>query len=68
MVKRNVLLLILLALLCSCGGTRTRVILKHPETLDFKECDTGLWSVSSRERDECVKQYEAQGYEVWGER
>ncbi len=68
MTKINITVLVLLMALCSCTGTKSRVILKHPETQEFKECQMGIWSVTTREQDECVKKYEAQGYEVWGKR
>ncbi len=73
MLKRVVLLLVIAALFCSCEAMSrkyTKVILKHPETLDFKECEVGIWATDQtyREHDECVKKYEEQGYEVWGER
>lgn len=68
MAKRILLLFVLLMSLSSCAVTETKVILKHPETSEFKECRTGVWAVSSREKDACVKKYEALGYKVWGER
>lgn len=73
MGKKMLSVLVLTVLLCSCEAMSrkyTKVILKHPETLEFKECQVGIWATDQtyRDHDECVKKYEAQGYEVWGER
>lgn len=63
----------LIVLLCSCQAMSrkyTKVILKHPETLDFQECAVGMWATdqSYREQDACVAKLQSQGYEIWGER
>lgn len=73
MKRRCVLLFGLSCLLMSCGlmqGKYTKVILKHPETLEFKECEVDSLMTSSayESSDECIKNYKALGYEVWGER
>ncbi|PID77432.1 MAG: hypothetical protein CSB24_01500 [Deltaproteobacteria bacterium] len=52
---------------CQNNGYR-KVILKHPETLDFKECEASTWTKDHKESDECIRKYKEQGYQIWGER
>lgn len=72
-MKTYIFLFGLSCLLAGCGtmqGKYTKVILKHPETLEFQECEVGhlMTSEAYKTSDECIEKYKAQGYEVWGER
>lgn len=56
---------------CANGkGKPTKVILKHPVTQDFVNCDVDKWQskVSYEKNEECIKAYEAEGYEIWGKK
>ena len=59
--------LLLTACIASTQGPKV-VLLKHPETLDFQECSVDDWG--SREgfasKEHCVKQWQDQGYIIWG--
>jgi len=55
----------------SCGkrhGKPTRVVLKHPVTYDFVNCNVDKWQSkeSFEANDKCIKEYEDKGYEIWG--
>lgn len=60
-------------LLSGCAGfseQSRKVLLKHPETMEFVSCEVGEWSTKEEyaKKDACVTDYEKQGYVVWGER
>jgi len=64
---------ILLLNISGCAGfsdQSSRVVLKHPETMEFVYCEVGEWTTKEAyaEKDKCVADYEKQGYVVWGER
>jgi hypothetical protein len=54
---------------CALSGKPTKFVLKHPETLDFVNCDVDKWGtpLSYKSNEECVKHYESLGYFVWGQ-
>ena len=54
----------------SFGDQPTTVILKHPETLDFVNCNVDKWGTtkSFSDNEKCVEQYKQKGYVVWGTR
>ncbi len=67
MLKRTVLLLCFLPLCISCSEMSagySKTILKHPQTLDFQFCE----KTSGKNKEECVKEYQSKGYEIWSER
>lgn len=73
MLKKTVIFSAIIFLLSSCGamqGKYSKVIFKHPETLDFKECEVdGVMTKNAYSKsDECIEKYKNMGYEVWGER
>lgn len=73
MLKNIVVSSAIIFLLTSCGamqGNYSKVILKHPETLDFHECevDSVMTKNAYSRSDECIEEYKSMGYEVWGER
>lgn len=60
-------------ILTACGqlqGKSSKVILKHPETLDFQTCEVNalMTKKSYDEKDACIEEYKEQGYVIWGER
>ncbi len=65
---------IVIVLLLFGGGCASdkpsRVILKHPETQDFVNCNVDKWesAQSYRTNEECIRTYEEQGYFIWGKR
>lgn len=70
---RETLSLIAIFLLASCAAQTKqpqRVILKHPETHDFQTCKGGKWQneESFKAVENCIKEYKALGYRVWGQR
>lgn len=66
----------LLAMLSLSGGCANfskqprTVLLQHPETLDFVECRVGrlLTNFDYARNEECVAEYQKQGYVVWDQR
>lgn len=72
-MTKNLLLIVLLGVLgfgcAAASGKPTKVVLKHPETLDFVTCTVGRLQSNSayRENDECIRKYQQQGYVIWGE-
>ncbi len=48
----------------------TRIVLKHPETLDFVNCNVDQWDLphSYKNNEECVEDYKKKGYFVWDKR
>ncbi len=73
MLRNIVISSAIIFLLTSCGamqGKYSKVILKHPETLDFQECqvDGVMTKEAYSKSDECIEKYKNLGYEVWGER
>ena len=64
---------LLLLIVGGCAGfsdKSNRVLLKHPETLEFVSCEVGEWTTKEAyaEMDQCVADYEKKGYVIWGER
>jgi predicted ATPase len=73
MLKKILLISLLLPLLASCmsmEGNRRVVILQHPETMDFQNCEVDKLGLDKhfRNNEECVKDYQKRGYIVWGSR
>jgi len=74
MLKKLLLLAATILLLSSCLADKKGpnvVILKHPATLDFQNCEVqGEWpdEKAYAANEECVKALEQQGYIVWGSR
>lgn len=69
MFRCTVLLFWLLPLLFSCSTMEpsySKIIMKHPQTLDFQYCEKGSNGYKSQE--ECVNAYQLKGYEIWGKR
>jgi hypothetical protein len=54
----------------SFSGKPETVILQNPQTMEFVNCDVSKWETeeSYRANDQCVKDYEARGFVVWGKR
>lgn len=52
------------------SGKPSKVILRHPETLDFVNCQVDKWETSEDyiKNEECVEDYKKKGYAVWAER
>jgi len=48
----------------------TAVMLQHPETMEFVKCQVDQWGTKKSfvKNEECVKDYQSQGYVIWGER
>lgn len=72
MIKK-LLPVLLVLLLASCAAMRGKprvVIMQHPETMDFKNCDVGKYGFDSDFKDQqiCVDELKTLGYMVWGER
>lgn len=64
------ILFLLLSGCASMQGKPQLVILQHPETMEFQNCEVdklGLHS-SFASNEECVKKYQKMGYVIWGER
>lgn len=63
------LLIVILSGCTSFGDKPSRVILQDPATMEFVNCDVDEWgTAASYERnDKCVKDYQKQGYLIWGE-
>ena len=56
---------------CASSEKRPRtVVLKHPETQDFVNCNVDKWGTeeSYQKNEECIKGYKEKGYEIWGTR
>jgi hypothetical protein len=74
MIRLIVLLPLTFLLLSGCFANHTNqpkvVILKHPVTLDFQNCAVSGWGNQEdfRKNEECVSQFQQQGYEIWGSR
>ncbi len=47
-----------------------RVVLKHPQTLDFVNCNVDKWETtgSYRSNEECIRSYREKGYFIWDTR
>ncbi|MBW1636732.1 MAG: hypothetical protein JRC87_06410 [Deltaproteobacteria bacterium] len=74
-LKKNILLLgfclVMLAGGCASFGDKSKkVILQNPETMEFVDCKVDKWGTkkSFETNEECVKNYQAKGYVIWGER
>lgn len=55
-----------------CAGKSSpakKVILQHPQTMEFAKCNVGQWGSESPfdSNEECIEDYKKQGYVVWGE-
>lgn len=66
-------LMMILILNCGCSALvnePTRVMLKHPDTLDYVTCKVDDWATpeSYAKNDKCVEGYQKKGYVIWGER
>ncbi|SHO49064.1 hypothetical protein [Desulfopila aestuarii] len=74
MLKKLLLLAATTLLLSSCLADKKGpkvVILKHPDTLDFQNCEVkGEWpdDEAFAANEKCVQALEKQGYTVWGSR
>ncbi len=73
MLKKFLFISLLLPLLASCmsmAGNHRVVILQHPETMDFQNCEVDKWGLDKhfKNNEECVKNYQKLGYIVWGSR
>lgn len=73
MIKKLLPVVLLLPLLASCAsitGKPRVVIMQHPETIDFQNCDVGKYGFDKDFRDQqtCVDELKKQGYIIWGER
>lgn len=74
MPKKLLLLTMTMLLLSSCLAGKKGpkvVIMKHPVTLDFQNCEVkGEWpdEEAYAAKDQCVQALEQQGYIVWGSR
>lgn len=71
MYHRLLILAFCSLLLTSCLANKDKsnvVLLKHPETMDFQECSLEDWGSKEAyaRKDQCVQQWEEQGYIVWG--
>ncbi len=59
-------------MLVSCAGNKKpdRVILKHPVTQEFVNCNVNRWQSekSYKENEECVRKYQKEGYIIWGQK
>ncbi len=72
-MSTRLVLIFVLPLLTQCAnytGQPQRVILKHPVSYEFQNCESDEWKreASQKAIDECVEKYESLGYEVWGRR
>lgn len=66
-------ILVTLLLACSCAKMSdepTAVMLQHPETMKFVKCEVDQWGTkkSYAKNEQCVEDYQSQGYVIWGER
>lgn len=54
----------------SFSGKSKNVILQNPKTMEFVNCEVDRWgtAVSYESNEQCVREYQAKGYRVWGER
>jgi len=54
----------------SLGDKSKKVILQNPETMEFVNCEVDKWGTrrSYATNEQCVKEYQAKGYVIWGER
>jgi hypothetical protein len=62
---------LLLLLLSGCASGKPRlVILQHPETMEFQNCEADKMGLNSSfaSNEECVQKYQKMGYVIWGER
>lgn len=60
-------------LLTGCGAIHKepkKVILQHPETMEFVNCQVDEWVTkkSFEKNNECIEEYQRQGYVIWGQR
>ena len=67
------LAVVTLFLACSCAkmsGESVSVMLQNPETMEFVKCDVDQWGTkkSYAKNEQCVKDYQNQGYVIWAER
>jgi hypothetical protein len=74
-VKIYTFLLCLPVSLClaGCAAISSRpvtVILQHPQTMEFVNCDVDHWNMpaSYDKNDKCVEEYKKKGFVVWGTR
>jgi len=74
-MKNLMFLLLLFAVLAQAGcavlsDKPVTVILQHPETLEFVNCDVDHWNMpaSYEKNDKCVEEYKKKGFVVWGTR
>ena len=52
---------------CASEGKPRKVILRHPVTYDYVDCDVDIWQTekSYKKNDKCVEHYKKQGFVVW---
>ncbi len=72
MTFRNIVYFICLVIFSLCGcafteGKPRKVILRHPVTYDYVDCNVDIWQTekSYKKNDECVEHYKKQGFVVW---
>jgi len=63
-------LIVLLGGCASFSGKPETVILQNPQTMEFVNCEVSKWETegSYKDNEQCVKDYEAKGFVVWGKR
>lgn len=69
----RIIVLCLLATLVGCASLLHKprlVILQHPETMEFQNCEVDKLGLraSFAANDACVEKYQKMGYVIWGER
>lgn len=70
-LTHKILVISLLFLLCSCMAAKNKpkvVVLQNPDTLDFQNCKVADWGSEKgyQDNEECIKEYQQQGYIIWG--
>lgn len=69
----RVLLFCLLATSAGCAALLDKprlVILQHPETMEFQNCEVEKLGMKAAfdANDACIEKYQKMGYVIWGER
>ncbi len=67
---RAICVMLLLGGCASFSGKPETVILRNPRTMEFVNCEVSKWETESsyKANEQCVKDYEAKGFVVWGKR
>ncbi len=73
MMKKLLPVLLLIPLLAACASMQGKsrvVIMQHPYTMDFQNCEVGKYGFNKdfKDQQKCVDDLKNQGYIVWGER